>query len=360
MECKQCHHFERRNVWKCPNCGKNLNGGIVFITGISGSDVEGYLQKVKHEAEKHGHPVCLYDIGEMMHKYAKDDDPEVRWDRILDADEKARRHLRALAFQELAFSLQMHTDILHLVDKHLTFRWRSHLTKGFEPHLLEEFKPYVRCYINLIEDLPKVRERLIPTAWGERETLELLLWRDEELFLTDLFAEVNGRVRSYAVAAAEPPSMVETLIWHPEIKKVYLSFPITNLKDFQAQEEIRTFRDKMRKFLVVFDPYASKDYDETYKRPEMAVLRKQVGETTEERDYRFIDQADAIVVYYPQKVASKGVDAEMNHARRTGKPIFLYSPEDPGGGPFAVSPNHFRSNPEDFIALLEQELKPSQ
>jgi hypothetical protein len=90
----------------------------------------------------------------------------------------------------------------------------------------------------------------------------------------------------------------------------------------------------------------------------MAALRKQVGEATEERDSRFIDQAEGVVVYYPRKVHSKGVDAEMNHARRTGKPIFLYCAEDLGGGPFAVPPSHFRTSADALVDLLKTEFVP--
>ncbi len=354
MQCRNCGFFERKNVWKCTNCQHEMKGGIVFVTGISGSGTEEYLKAVVDAAHKHGHDVELHDIGEIMYGYAKDDDPNVRWERILDADEKARRHLRALAFQKLAHDINSKPDVLHIVDLHLCFRWRAYLTKGFEPHLLEQFRPFVRCFINVIADLSKVHDRLRSLSWGERNILGLLIWRDEELFLTDLFAEVSGRVMSLTIATTEPPAMLEKLIWHPDIKTVYLSFPITNLKDENAKKEIEQFRDEIREFLVVFDPYASKDFDETYKRPEMKALKREVGDITEERDYRFIDQAEAVVVYFPVKVPSTGVDAEMNHARRTGKPIFMYSPEDRGPLPFVVPASHFRAKREEYVDLLKE------
>ncbi len=182
------------------------------------------------------------------------------------------------------------------------------------------------------------------------------MWRDEELLLTDMFADI-GRVRSFAVAKGEPATEIEKLIWHPAIKRVYLSFPITGiLQDEAAQQEIKKFRDRIREFLCIFDPYACKDYDETYRREEMKALREEVGETTVDRDFRFIDQAEALVAYFPRKVASKGVDAEMRHAVETGKPIFLYSPEDLGGGPFAPPTSHYRDKPEEFVRLLKEEL----
>ena len=153
--------------------------------------------------------------------------------------------------------------------------------------------------------------------------------------------------------------MLERIIWHPEVPRVYLSFPITAIQDDRpAREEIGQFRDRLREFAVVFDPYASKDYDETYTRSEMLALRREIGDVTRLRDQRFIDQAEAVVVYYPKKVASKGVDAEMLHAHKTGKPIYLYCPEDLGGGPFAVPPSHSRSDPEEYLTLLRNNLSP--
>jgi hypothetical protein len=180
--------------------------------------------------------------------------------------------------------------------------------------------------------------------------------------LTDIYADICGLERCYAVAAGEPPSIIEKLIWHPEYKKVYLSFPITGFKDdTSAQEEIKSFRDRIREFLIVFDPHACRDYDETYERDEMTMYRKQVGDVTEERDYRFIDQADAIVVYYPKVIYSKGVDAEMNHARRTGKPIYMYTPDNNFfPGPFGVPPSHVRNDQDEFVSLLMKELSPSE
>ena len=361
MDCKSCGRFWRRNLWKCPECGANIKGGIVFVTGISGSGVREVLKKVKQEAENHKHKVLLHDIGQIMRSHAHDDDPDVRWEKILDVDEKALRHLRALAFQDLTYGIKFNRDALHLVDLHLSFRWRAYLMKGFEPHIVDKFAPQVRCFINIVEDLSKIHQRLKDTSWGDRRILELLIWRDEELFLADLFANACGRVSCFAIAASEPPSVIEQIIWHPEKKKVYLSFPITHLKDdHTAQKEITDFRDRVREFLIVFDPFATKDYDETYKKQELGALRKEVGETTEDRDYRFIDQADAVVVYYPAKVPSTGVDAEMNHARRTGKDIYLYSPEDPKGGPFVVPPDYFRSNTQEFIELLKEKLAPER
>ncbi len=357
MKCPHCGTRQEHNTWKCTSCGESIEGGIVFVTSISGSGTDEIMQSVVRMAKGEGKKVILQDVGELMRKYAKRDDPDVSWDRILDASPRVLRLLRALAFQEISNSIESNFDTLHIIDLHLCFRWKVYLTNGCEPYILSRFIPHVRCFINIIEDLSKIQSRLEETSWQKREILELLIWRDEELFLTDLFAGICGRVDSYAVASGEPISEIYRMIWHPEVRKVYLSFPITGIiDDEEARKEIEQFRDIIREFLVVFDPYVSKDYDETYQRDEMKALRKEVGETTVDRDYRFIDQADAVVVYYPRRVASKGVDSEMRHAIDIGTPIYLYSPEDLGGGPFQPIAQHISHNTEEFVSFLRKNL----
>jgi hypothetical protein len=362
MQCTKCGHIERGNSWHCSECGVEIPGGVIFVTGISGSGIRIFLDRMVENAEKHGHTTMRHDIGHIMHKHAEVDRLNVQWEKILDAEPIAFGLLRALAFQEVAYQVNSNPRTLHIIDLHLSFRWKAHLTQGFAPHILEPFRSHARLFINVLEDLVKVQERLMEMSWGKREILELLVWRDEELFLADLYADICGLERSYAIAAAEPPSILENLIWHPDLNKVYLSFPITKLvEDPDAHKEVRDFRDSIREFLIVFDPWAIKDYDETYKRPEMKLLRPEIGDVTEERDYRFIDQADALVAYYPRNVSSKGVDAEMRYAHKTGKPIFLYKP-DLGEelGPFVVPPSHSSDDPNVFLKLLRTKLGPSK
>lgn len=343
----------------CPCCRRPLNGGVVFITGISGSGIETILRGVAEQAASHGHAVQTHDVGAIMQECALEHDPEVRWDKILDAPERSLRYLRALAFQRILYEVESAPDILHLIDLHLSFRWNTYLTKGLEPYILQKYIPKVRCFVNIIENLAEIQERLRHTTWGQREILELLIWRDEELLLTDMFAGICGRVPSIAVAKGEPASVIENLIWHPERKTVYLSFPMTAIKnDRRANAEITEFRDVIRPFLTVFDPHACSDYDKTFELPEMKTLRGRVGEATVDRDFRFINQADAVVVYYPRKVESHGVASEMRHARQIGKEIFLYCPQELGGGPFQPPADHTSKNKKRFLTLLRRHLIP--
>lgn len=359
MVCANCENNETGLSWVCANCGEELIGGVVLVTGISGSGVRKFLSKVIEKADEHGHPYMRHDIGHIMEKDASDSHAQVQWGKILDADEEALKLLRALSFREVAHQTALNPNHLHLVDLHLSFRWRPHLTKGFEPHIMDPFRSRVRLVVNALEDLMEVQERLSPTSWGKRKIRDLLYWRDEELFLADLYADMAGLERSYAIAVKEPPEMLERLIWHPEFKKVYLSSPMTALQDEPALlEEVDAFWARIQEFLIAFNPGAINDYDATYSDTEMSLVQWEVGDVTVERDYRFIDQADAVVVYYPKFVQSEGVVAEMRHAHKTGKDIYLYQPEKVDVGPFIVPPKHTGYDPNEFYELLKTELAP--
>ncbi len=165
MKCRSCGELDSRNTWLCPKCGASIEGGVVFVTGISGSGVEQKLKEVVAAAEKHKHGVRIHDVGYLMYKHALQHDPDVKWDRILDASPRVLRLLRALAFQDISSAVTGHPEELHLIDLHLCFRWKAYLTKGFEPYILGGFVPHVRCFINIVEDLANIQERLEKTAW---------------------------------------------------------------------------------------------------------------------------------------------------------------------------------------------------
>jgi len=356
MQCPHCNKMHSHNVWRCENCNREMTGGIVFVTGISGSGAAENVSNLHDYVNTCGcnHEMAIHDVGAIMRHFAERELRRVVWDRILDMDEDALAFLRALAFQAIQIEVQASPDKIHFVRSHLTFRWRAFMTRGIAPHLVEVFRPYIRCFINIQEDLKLVQESLKTTRWGERKLSELLVWRDEEVFLTSFLADICDQVDCFVVANREPANTIERLVWHPEVKKVYLSFPITNIRNSDnARHEIESFRDEIRKFLVVFDPYVSRDYEDTYIIKEMNELRGAIGDVTMDHDYRLIDQSDAIVVYFPLKVDSKGVDAEMNYAQQNGKPIFRYCPEELEGGPFQVPADHQTRDRNQYIRRLK-------
>jgi len=342
----------------CELCGESLKRGIVFSAAQSGTDQKEWLERVQASIAQ-SHPCQLHDVGATMQDFAYQFDPSINWDKILDRADGELRFRRAQAFGEIAHRIDQHLNDLHIIACHLTFRWRAHLTRGLDPCLLSGIEDHLRLFLTVIDGVNDVHGRLLSQDWGDRKPLELALWRDEEVFITGLLADTFERPH-YVVARQEPPENMAQLILEPWRPRIYLSFPITHLKDVadpeRARQEIETFRDALRQWAVVFDPYAIKDYDLTYQVPEMKAIAKELGEQTEHRDFRFIDQSELLVAFFPAAVFSRGVDAELRHAKTTGKIIYLCYPQKTGG-PFTTSPDYFATSGEDFLGILKAHLE---
>lgn len=334
----------------CEKCGKPLSGGIIFSTGQSGTAQREYLDEVRKKVDTVG--CChLHDVAVTMEQFAREFDPNINWDKVLDRPEEELRFRRAQAFGEIKPSIISAPNDVHIIACHLTFRWRAYLTRGFDPHLMTGIDQWLRLFVTVIDGVDDVHKRLTATDWGTRKRLELALSRDEEVFITSLLADVYRRPH-YIVARQEPPDNISELILNPWKPRAYLSFPITALKgDDEARKTIEKVRDTIRQWLVVFDPYAIKDYDLTYQVPEMAAIAEELGEQTEQRDFRFIDQSEVLIAFFPKAVPSKGVEAELRHAKTTGKVIYLCYPKKTGG-PFSISPDFFTSSPDEFLELI--------
>ena len=291
-----------------------------------------------------------------MEETAREFDPGINWDRILDRPEEVLRFRRAFAFSQIVPKIQATSENVHLLACHLTFRWQAYLMRGFDPHLMSGFENHLRLFLTVVDDINDVHARLSQTDWGERKRLELALWRDEEIFITSLLADMY-RKPHYVISRREPPANMAELIINPWRPKAYLSFPITAFKGKAEEEEVNAqiaaFRDKLREWLVVFDPFAITDYDLTYQVAEMTEIARELGEQTEQRDYRFIDQSEVLVAFFPRSVPSKGVEAEMRHARTSGKIIYLCHPSL-SEGPFSVSPDYSASSPEELLEIIQQ------
>lgn len=210
-----------------------------------------------------------------------------------------------------------------------------------------------------MDGVNEVHSRLEKTDWADRKRLEVAVSRDEEVFFTGLLADVFKRPH-YIVGRQEPADNMAQLVLAPWRPRIYLSFPITALKDDSegksSQERIRFVRDSLRQWAVVFDPLAIRDYDLTYQVPEMKEIAQELGEQTEQRDFRFIDQSGIVVAFFPKPVPSKGVDAELRHAHTTGKMIYLCYP-GASGGPFSVRPDYHAASEDQLIDLVHSHLE---
>lgn len=194
-------------------------------------------------------------------------------------------------------------------------------------------------------------------------------------------------IKSPVLAVRHPPQTLYRLLFQPEIPRIYASFPISRPREGGASDgrsskekmdEINRFRDMLHESFCVFDPLTiderplqvlfenagQDDQSVICLKPEhrwripaektllgeeyidilefqkddikdiAAPLPKQKSEidrAIEERDFRLIDQSDCVVVYRPTfetGIYTGGTKAEIEYAKRTGKPIYVIDDPD--------------------------------
>lgn len=309
----------------------------VICTGTSGSGKLEYLREAVAEADRRGEKVHLYNVGDLMFKKAEELECPTSPEKILDLSASSLRALRAAVFEEI---LKESEKVEHsIISTHGCFRWKNYLMPAFDVHYLNELQPDL--YITVIDGILNVSRRLSQSpAWDGRLSLkDILIWRDEEIFVTKMMASFQ-RKPHYVVAVEQPSTTVYNLMFKQDMAKVYLSFPITLMvDDGEKMREVREFRDKLREYFEVFDPLAVEDTELTYtkdggtgKEYDLSDLNADFGLTSADsseiedqtviRDYMLVDQSDMVVVYYPTDKTSPGVLCEIIYGSTNNKEVY--------------------------------------
>ncbi len=298
----------------------------VICTGTSGSGKLEYLRESLAVSERLGKKVHLYNVGDLMFKKARELESPTSPEKILDLAPSSLRSLRAAVFEEI---LKDSEKVEHcIISTHGCFRWKNYLMPAFDVHYLNELKPDL--YVTIIDSVFSVSKRLeeSPVWRGRLSIKDMLIWRDEEIFVTRMMASYQ-RKPHYVVARGQPPTTIHNLMFRPELPKVYLSFPITLMHgDGQKMHEVRQFRDRLRESFEVFDPLAVEDSE--LRDPEKhgedcaipAAERNEMEDQTVVRDYMLIDQSDMVVVYYPTDKTSPGVLSEIIYGSTNNKEVY--------------------------------------
>ena len=286
------------------------------------------------------------------------------------------------------------------------FPCSSEAVKGLDPAI---------C-ITLIDDVYSCRQRLLEPGGYPYRYHQLLNWRQVECGIADLIADAC-RIENVYLAAKHPRMMVYRLLFEPKRPRLYSASQITNVRDDpKARKEIQAHRRHIHQEFVVFDPLTVDDRilvnslpgeeaeAETFQvgidarwpsdlsdigphyeslvpeDPNLFPLTVQVKEAEElnrpdqmsspmstidaqitQRDFRYIDQADAVAAYRPRFKGheSGGVAAEKTYAAGSGgKTVIEYSPSEDIEGtrsrPFATPvPGPVLQDLNEFYASLE-------
>ncbi len=330
---------------------------IIVGTGITGVGRTHYLKEVAEYSRLNNVPADVIDIGPRMFEKASSLRIKIPGDKILDLDTTTLRFLRATVFEEITSNVEGYRgfDKDLMISLHMSFRWNKVLMPAFDYYYLNKLKPDLYC--SLVDSVGNILRRIEDTPdlahWKDKLSIkEILIWQDEEMFTTEIVADILGSPH-YMIPSSASPSIMYNVInmvekplaggERPRMLKAYISYPMTMTKgNVEFEETRRELVSKLKKKgIIIFDPAMIEDmiilekvkdteennvYIEEYgvyvSRKEVLDAEKYIIDHTVHRDYKFIDQSDMIIVYYPIKELSAGVLSEMIYAHTHMKNVY--------------------------------------
>ncbi len=337
----------------------------VIVSGISGSgrsdavaDLKEYISKNYPEKK-----IIIMTTNRMMWETAKELGMDVKREKMLDLSPPTLQALRSTVFERIIREVEEYEEkeknVAIIISTHATFRWREHLMQGWDFFYLTKLKPDIfLTIINVINDIYETLEAN-PLWDGMNNRYQLGIWQEEEAFTTKLMAEIMKKP-FYLIARRQPPTTLYKLIFeHEASEKVYLSYPMTHIKDDEKKKEIEDLAEELRKLgFVVFDPGTMELEKIHIDIPED--IRIYDFYQTVYRDFQLIDQGTMVIIFYPEIVHSSGVVNEQAYGFRNNKYVFAVFPAE-NYSPFTsfFADKTFISV-QDLIAFLKEEFIPSR
>ena len=232
--------------------------------------------------------------------------------------------------------LSQPSEYLHLIGLHATFRWKSRLIPGISYQDILDIKP--DGFINIVRDVKDIMECNKQNPKWNSDTLPNVQETQEWMMVEEFATEVLGEVLNVPVFLVSRKHNIPNLtdLFFSNKKKIYLSYPITAVEK-ERPDLIKKIQgpilQELEKLFVVFNPLAIEDMPLTQNGIELSVpdlvdqltpkAREIIKKRTIERDFQFIDQSDAVVVFYMTDKVSPGVLAEIYYAHRNQKPVYM-------------------------------------
>lgn len=322
----------------------------VIITGQVGVDKLPYLEHLDRLAQQAGKALKTFHVGSMMYAEA----PDVPAGRILNLPISRLNTLRRAVFKEILREAEKHEHVV--LNTHATFRWRHGLFAAFDFDQIRSFN--ADAYVTLVDNAENVHQRLLRDHDVEHTLKDIMVWREEEMLATEILANILRGYGHYFVISrggmgCATAQTVYRLMFEPQRRKAYLSFPMSHVMDLpQVQQQIADFKSAINAHFICFDPgdvdefhlYTAAEKAQQENRPTVEVPAAQgpviiktadvlqvAGDILGQiyaRDFKMVDQADMIISYIPElpngkPAISSGVERELHHAFEGGKEVYV-------------------------------------
>ncbi|MGB2984674.1 MAG: hypothetical protein WBE26_02220, partial [Phycisphaerae bacterium] len=160
---------------------RRRDGVRVIVTGQVGLDKKPFLEHVVDIARRHGREVVLFNVGELMCAEA----PDIVACRILDLPRQRLTALRRSVFKDILRVASTGVDLI--VNTHATFRWKHGLFHAYDHNQIAQLD--ADLYVTLVDNVDAVHERLEREHEIRHSLKDILVWREEEIVVTEAMAE---------------------------------------------------------------------------------------------------------------------------------------------------------------------------
>ena len=322
-----------------------MNREIWAFTGVSGSGRKEVVAELVDYAKTKGKKITEFDVGERIKIIANENNIVFHSERILNIDKTALSLLRALAIQSIIQDINADTESdLIIIGMHALFIWKGALIPGVSYSDLLNIE--LNGIVNIVDDVAEIYQRCLknPTWKGPQmiSVSSLQRWIMEEELLSEISASIKG-VPMYVHARIQDTENLYHFFFSKR-KRVYVSYPLTAIMDNERLKETiqKEYISAIKNEFYVFNPLDIKDKTNLWEKETYGIIKTRDGQESDiidfsdgdskllidsrtiTRDYRFIQQSDAVVVIYPTDKSSQGVAAEMIYAHAHQIPVFMY------------------------------------
>jgi len=296
----------------------------ILVTGISGLGREKLFKAIDPG-------IRILDLGRNIVELAKSLGLFYSEGNILRANQPTLAALRAAAIEGIVneCNAASTSSQINLISAHAVFMLLDGFRDGLELVDVEALSP--QMILTLIDGPQYIHERLRehPGDYFHLSVESIIRWQEFEVFFSEHLAK-QCKVKHFVIPVNQPETL-QGVIFHPKIKVVYASYPMTYL-DPKYQPLIRDFVELLKKHFIVFDPASiesSHDLKDYYTAADLRAIANHT--IVRDLDWFIRINAEMVIAYWPTIVFSSGMNDELRYAYDLGKETILVT-ERPSDG----------------------------
>lgn len=330
---------------------------VIIATAISGSGRKDYLNRFEEYAKRFGKNVKIFHVGEMMLEHAKQIGLHITKENVLNTNQNVLRSLRSAVFENVLSELKDGKNKYDaaIISLHGFFYWKKTFHRSYDQFYINQFNPSL--FITLIDHAQDIKISLSKRKQWIKQRLtiqEIMLWQNVETEAVASWAEMIGKT-FYTFYASQPLSTFYKLVFLPEFEPIYISMPITHMREPKQKKRVLELIKKLEEFFVVFVPEEIKGgLPPLYKKGVNPIVSHHAVKI--DIDW-LIHQSRKIIAFYPKVVSSPGLNNEIREAHENNKEVWMIYPGEYASPFLAYYVDRFFKDEREFLTFLKKYYK---